>query len=142
MGWRQDARTEIEELKPYFVTKYGWAPRIVEPSGQEMLDLYLTFTSKRLEGRVFGLRIRYLPDWQVAGRREAFVNPQDASDEGPSHWPPADGKTVQGINPRHDPPVICLRGMWGYHSVLHPDRPMGDSTLLILLLELQTVFDQ
>ena len=142
MTWKEDARAEIEGLKPYFVTKYGWAPRTAEPSGQEMLDLFLTFTSKRLGGRVFGLRLRYLPDWQVAGRREAFVNPQQASEEGPEYWPPAAGTTVRGINPRHNPPVICLRGTWGYHSVLHADRPMGDSTLLTLLLELQRVFDE
>jgi hypothetical protein len=140
--WREDARAEIGELKPYFVTKYGWAPRIVEPGGQEILDLHLTLTSKRLAGRVFGLRLRYLPDWQVAGRREEFVNPRETTEEGPAYWPPAEGTSVRGINPRHDPPAICLRGTWGYHSVLHADRPMGDSTLLNLLLELQNVFDE
>ena len=38
--------------------------------------------------------------------------------------------------------LSCLRGAWGYHSVLHADRPMGDSTLLAFLLELQKVLDE
>jgi hypothetical protein len=141
VGWRQDARAEIEGLKPYFMKKYGWVPRIVEPDGQEMLDLYVTFRSKRLGGRLLALRLRYLLDWQVAGRREAFVSPQDPADEGLANWPPQTAN-VRGINPQHDPPVICLRGAWGYHSVLHADQPMGDSTLLTLLLELQVVLDE
>ena len=138
MGWRQDAQAEIEGLKPHFVSKYGWAPRIVESDSQDVLDLYVTFCSKRLDGRVLVLRLRYLPDWQVAGRREAFVSPQDPAVEGITHWP----ANVRGINPQHDPPVICLRGAWGYHSVLHAGQPMGDSTLLTLLLELQVVLNE
>jgi hypothetical protein len=137
--WREDARAESEGLKPYFVQKYGWAPRSAEPDGQDALDLYVTLTSKRLDGQVFMVRLRYLPDWQVAGRRETFVNPQTADEEGTAHWPP---QGVPSINPQHDPPVICLRGVWGYHSVLHADRPMGDSTLLTFLLELQRVLDE
>lgn len=142
VDWRQQARAEIEGLKPYFVTKYGWAPRIVEPAGRDTLDLYITLCSKRLGGRLLALRLRYQPDWQTAGRREAFVNPENPGDEALRHWPPAGHPGIRGINPQHNPPVICLRGTWGYHSVLHADRPMGDSSLLALLIELQKVLNE
>ena len=142
MGWREDARAEIDGLKPYFVSKYGWAPCLIEPEGEDLLDLIVTFRSKRLGGRVFALRLRYQPDWQVAGRRETFVDPEDPCRDGLEHWPPARDAGVRGVNPEHNPPCICLRGVWGYHSVLHPDRAMGDSTLLGLLLELQVVLDE
>lgn len=142
MGWREDARAEIDGLKPYFVSKHGWSPRVIEPEGEDILDLIVTFTSRRLGGRVLALRLRYQPDWQAAGRREAFVDPTDPSRDGLEHWPPAAEPNVRGVNPQHNPPCICLRGAWGYHSVLHAGQPMGDSTLLGLLLELQTVLDE
>jgi hypothetical protein len=37
--------------------------------------------------------------------------------------------------------VICLRGVWGYHSVLHTDKSMEGATLLLFLVELQEVLD-
>jgi hypothetical protein len=142
MAWREDARAEIDGLKPHFVSKHGWSPHVVEHEGADVLDLIVTLRSKRLGGRVLALRLRYQPDWQVAGRREAFVDPDDPSREGPAHWPPARDPNVRGVNPEHNPPCICLRGVWGYHSVLHADRPMGDTTLLGFLLELQKVLDE
>jgi hypothetical protein len=142
VGWREDARAEIDGLKPYFVSKHGWAPRVIEPEDADVLDLIVTFRSKRLGGRVLALRLRYQPDWQVAGRREAFVDPDDPSREGLEHWPPAHDPNVRGVNPRHNPPCICMRGVWGFHSVLHADRPMGEGTLLGFLLELQAVLDE
>jgi hypothetical protein len=142
VGWREDARSEIQGLKTYFVVKHGWSPELVEPEKEERLDLLVAFTSKRLGGRRLLLRLRYLPDWQDAGRREAFVDPDDPSREGLEHWPPAQNPNVPAVNPQHNPPCICLRGTWGYHSVLHVDRPMGDSTLINLLLELQVVLDK
>lgn len=140
MGWREDARGEIDGLKAHFVSKYGWSPRVIEPEdeNEDVFDLVATLRSKRLGGGIFALRLRYLPDWQVAGRREAFVDLSDPSLEGHQHWP----RDVQAIKPEHNPPCICLRGVWGYHSVLHADRPMGDSTLLGFLLELQQVLDE
>lgn len=138
MAWKEEAREEIEALKTYFVEKHGWAPRTVDRDDGDSLDLFVTFTSRRLDGRRFVLRLRYQPDWKVAGRRETFVNPDDPEREGIEHWPVG----ISGINPQHNPPCICLRGAWGYHSVLHTDRPMGDSSLLNLLVELQEVFDQ
>lgn len=142
MGWREDARAEIDGLKGYWVSKCGWSPRVIEPEGQELLDLIVTLGSKRLPGRVLALRLRYQPDWQIAGRREAFVDPDEPASDGLEHWPPARDPNVRGVNPEHDPPCICLRGVWGYHSVLHADRPMGDSTLLDFLLALQWVLDE
>lgn len=142
VGWREDARAEIEGLKPRYVSKYGWSPRVTEPEGEDLIDLIVTLRSKRLDGRLLALRLRYLPDWQVAGRREAFVAPQDPSRDGVEYWPPAREPGVRGVLPEHNPPSICLRGVWGYHSVLHTDKPMGDTTLLAFLLELQKVLDE
>lgn len=142
MGWREDARAEIDGLKPYWVSKHCWSPRVIEPEGEDVLDLIVTLGSKRLAGRILALRLRYQADWQIAGRREAFVDPDDPASEGLEHWPPAGDPNVRGINPMHDPPCICLRGAWGYHSVLHPDRPMDNRSLLDLLLELQWVLNE
>lgn len=141
-GWREDARAEIAALKPHFVAKHRWAPRVIEPDDAEVLDLIVTLTSKRLDARVLSLRLRYQPDWKIAGRREAFVDPSDPDREGLEYWPPAQDPGVRAVNPGHNPPCICLRGVWGYHSVLHTDQPMGSSTLLALLLELQVVLDE
>ena len=138
VSWREDAEAEIAGLKPHFVSRHDWSLSVDEPEGRDELDLIVRLKSKRLDGRLIGLRLRYLPDWQVAGRREAFVDPEDPSREGPEHWP----RNVRAVNPDHNPPCICLRGVWGYHSVLHADRPMGDSTLLDLLLELQKVLNE
>lgn len=138
MGWREDAEAEIADLKPHFVAKHEWSPRVVQHEGKDVLDVLLSFRSARLEGQRFLLRLRYLPDWQIAGRREAFVDPEEPGSEGVKHWPRGFG----AVKPDHNPPCICLRGVWGYHSVLHTDRPMGDSTLLNFLLELQKVLDR
>lgn len=136
MDWRSVARTEIVDLKPYFVEKHGWCPLIVEAEGT--IDLFVTLASRRYPERVFALRLRYQDDWQTAGRRETFVNPDDQGRDGIEYWP----TEVSGVNPKNKPPCICIRGTWCYHSVLHRDRPMGDSTLLRLLLELQTMLDR
>lgn len=141
MGWREDAVAEISGLKPHFVFKHGWSPQLIEP-GEDKLDLVVALTSKRLGGRVLSLRLRYLPDWQIAGRREVFVDPNDPAGEGPMYWPPAENPGVRSILTQNNPRCICLRGTWGYHSVLHTDRPMGENTLLGLLLELQAVLDE
>jgi hypothetical protein len=138
VDWREVARGEIDGLKSYFVSKHGWSPRVIESEDEDVLDLIVTLRSKRLGGCTLALRLRYMPDWQVAGRREAFVDLNDPTLEGPEHWP----RNVRAVNPEHNPPCICLRGVWGYHSVLHTDRPMGDSTLLGFLLELQGVLDE
>ena len=136
MAWRNVARAEIDDLKPHFVEKHGWRPRIVE--SEETIDLFVTLASRRDPERVYALRLRYQDDWQTAGRRETFVNPDDPGRDGIEHWPTG----VSGVNPNNKPPSICIRGTWGYHSVLHRDHPMGDSTLLRLLLELQKMLDR
>lgn len=138
MGWREDALSEIENLKPYWVSKYAWSPDVINYNDEDVLDLLVTLHSQRVAGRRFVLRLRYQPDWQTAGRRESFVNPDDPSVEGVEYWPSG----INAVKPTHNPPCICLRGVWGYHSLLHKERLMGDSTLLSLLLELQTLLDQ
>ncbi len=139
--WRERALAEIKGLKPHWVQKHGWEPEVAQREG--MIDLFVTLRARRLDGKLFVVRLRYLPDWQVSGRREAFVDPDDHGHAGAEFWPPEGG----GINPKHDHngvrvSVICLRGVWGYHSVLHSDRPMDGASLIRLLLELQRVLDR
>jgi hypothetical protein len=135
-AWREEALEEIDALKPYWVAKHAWQPQHVASDGA--IDFYARLQSRRLDGRVFLLRLRYLADWRVAGRRETFVSPDDRTQEGGEFWPPHD--TVRGILPQHSPPAICLKGVWGYHSVLHPSERPDGTTLLGFLLELQGVF--
>jgi hypothetical protein len=136
--WREEALEEITNLKPYWVDKHDWRPDQVV--SDEVLDLFVRMRSGLLGGREFLLRLRYLSDWQTAGRRETFVNPAERTQEGTGFWPPHD--SVRGVLPQHQPPAICLKGVWGYHSVLHPaERPDG-TTLLGFLLELQGVLDE
>ena len=143
MDWLDEAVQEINGLKGHWVTKHGWDPRWVQET--DAIVLYVDMTSKRLDGREFLLRLRYEPDWQEVGRREAFVDlspPHDASAE---FWPPKD--KVRGVLPDHNRngrviSCICLRGVWGYHSVLHPNEGMEGASLLGFLLELQKVMNE
>jgi hypothetical protein len=150
VDWREAALDEIQKLKLRWSERFRWEPCYVEVKGPPgegedegsivAIDLYIRLRGRRLGERTYLLRLQYLPDWQVAGRREAFLNPDDPTQEGTSFWPP--NGTVRGINPANNPPAICLRGAWGYHSVLHPaERPTG-TTLNGLLLELQKVVDE
>jgi hypothetical protein len=135
--WREAALAEVRGLKPHFVTKYMWTPVVTETN--EAVDIVLTLSGKALGDRRHALRLRYLSDWENGGRRETFVDPEDHTVEGRQHWP---GAGIRGVNPDHQPPCICLRGVYGYHSVLHTnERPTG-TTLLGFLLELQAVIDE
>lgn len=136
--WREKALDEITGLKPYWVTKHDW--QLEHTVSDVAIDLRIRMVSRRLGGRALLLRLRYLSDWQVAGRREAFVNPIEPTQEGVQFWPAPD--SVRAILPQNAPPVICLKGVWGYHSVLHSaERPDG-TTLIRFLLELQGVLDE
>lgn len=136
--WRKEAIEEITHLKPYWAVKHGWQPEYV--ASDDAVDLFVRMKSRRLDGREFLVRLRYLSDWRVAGRREAFVNSEDRDEDGLVFWPPEG--SVRGVNPQHQPPAICLRGCWGYHSVLHAAERPDRTTLLGFLLELQRVFDE
>jgi hypothetical protein len=145
--WREAALSEIAALKPHWVAKHSWGPRTVER--EDAIDLYTSFRGTRLgeREREHVLRLRYRPDWQVAGRRETFVDPEQPEREGREFWP-AEG-AVRGVNPNYRidgqvafTPCICLRGAWGYHSVLHSNESAEGSSLLGLLLELQEVIDE
>jgi hypothetical protein len=141
--WREDARAEIEALKPHFVDKHGWQPEIAE--SEEAVDLFVRLRGRRFPGQEYLLRLRYLPDWQQAGRHEAFVDPDDHEHADSEFWPPEGN----GLNPnyRRQPtepviPCICLRGVWGFHSLLHTEQPMDETaTLQRFLVELQRVMD-
>jgi hypothetical protein len=138
--WRKEARAEIAALKPYYVRKHGWQVEIAE--NEKAVDLFVRLRGRRYPNKEFLLRLHYLPDWQEAGRREAFVDPDDRAHADPEFWPSAESP----LNPNYQhngklTPVICLRGVWGYHSVLHPGEPMDGATLLLFLVELQEVLD-
>ena len=142
--WREEALDEIEALKPYWIYKHGWDPRVVE--GDDAVDLFVHLRGMRLGGETYLLRLRYQSDWQTAGRREAFVDPKQSSQAGLEFWPP---EGIRGINPKHRPdpegpivPCICLRGAWGYHSLLHANENAEGTSLLTFLLELQEVIDE
>lgn len=139
--WREDARAEIAALKPRYVKKHGWQPETVET--EEAVDLFVRLVGRRFPEKEYLLRLRYLPDWREAGRRETFVDPDDREHADPKFWP----REGNGLNPNYQHngalmPVICLRGVWGYHSVLHADRPMDGTSLLLFLVELQRVMDR
>lgn len=145
MDWREIALAETRTLKPYFLEKHGWRPVIVEAS--DIVDVIVCLHGRRFAAREYALRLRYLPDWQVAGRREAFVDPSDHTSDGLEHWPP--DQTIRGINPAYRPqpngpvlPCVCLHGVYGYHSILHPNERATNTTLLGFLLELQAVIDE
>jgi hypothetical protein len=138
--WRDEALAEIAALKPYYVEKHAWQPGLVDSEGE--VDLFVRLRGRRFPGKEYLLRLRYLPDWRQAGRREAFVDPDDREKAGPRFWPPEGN----GLNPNHQhngvlTPAICLRGVWGFHSVLHADQSMDGASLLRFLVELQKVMD-
>lgn len=138
MDWRNKAIEEVEGLKPHWVSKHGWSPTIEETDGGKALDLFIRLKSRRHPEGAFLLRLRYQSDWETAGRRETFVDPEQPKITGPQHWP----TETRGVLATQNPPAICLRGTYGFHSVLHADRPMGETSLLDLLLELQRVMDE
>lgn len=145
-GWAEEAVAEITSLKPHWVAKHLWNPRHVihkadgETGEVSAVDLFVDLQGGRLGDKIYLLRLRYLPDWRQAGRREGFVNPEDPNHEAPEFWPP--NGSVRSLNPSHSPPAICLRGVWGYHSVLHTSERPDGTTLLGFLLELQKVIDE
>ncbi len=143
MGWREAALAEATSLKPYYVGKYGWKPEVVD-AGAEVIYLFVHLRGRRFPDQEYLLRLRYQPDWQKAGRREAFVDADDRDQAGPEFWPPQGAP----LNPTYMhngvlTPAICLRGVFGFHSVLHTERPMEteDAGLLHFLVELQKVMD-
>src|SRR5687768_9871064 len=116
--WRQRARSEIRGVKEFWSRRYGWSPEIRNAGPETIdrpIDLYVRFSRK---DRVFVLRLRYQEDFETAGRREAFVDPEDWRLTGPQFWP----HDVAAVKATHNPPSICLEGTWGFHSVLHKER--------------------
>lgn len=127
---------DIASLKASWVMKHRWAASAAQVT--DATDLYIEFRRKREPDRRYVLRLRYQSGWKGAGRREEFVNPSDYSDCGPQYWP----QNVDGINPTHNPPAICLKGSWGYHSVLHTGESAEGTSLNRFLKELQQVMDR
>ena len=135
MRWSDAATEEIAGLNPRLFEKHGWAPAVSRTG--DHVDLFASFRiGSSRAGHV--LRLRYLEDWQAAGRRETFVNPADLAQEGGEWWP----RGVAGVNPDHSPPAICLHGFWGFHSVLHPGGAPAERPLSAMLRDLQTQFSR
>lgn len=132
MDWREEARAEIRGIKAIWATKYGWAPEVKDQENDDHLDLYVRLTARKSE-RVFVLRLRYQSDFETAGRREAFLDPENIEREGSQFWPTG----VSGFNPTNNPPTICLEGTWGFHSHHHRDRDGRRANLNRLLMDIQ-----
>lgn len=130
MDWRETAHGEIQSIKPHWVQRYGWSPSLRECG--EHIDLYVHLNSCTLE-RTFVLRLRYEHDFELAGRREDFVDPDNLQVEGAQFWPAG----VSGFNPGNNPRTICLEGTWGFHSLHHKERDPGAANLNKLLMEVQ-----
>lgn len=130
MDWRTNALAEIRGIKPHWGQRYGWAPVVRERDG--CIELFVRFNSRKL-GRTFTLRLRYQNDFETAGRREAFVDPENLDVEGLEFWPPEKG----AFKRNHNPPAICLEGTYGFHSHLHKDRDGRQANLNRLLIEIQ-----
>jgi hypothetical protein len=137
--WRQKALAEIKTIKPAWAAKYGWDPEVREDDG--CIDLVVRLTRRAASTRPpsrFVLRLRYQSDFETAGRREAFVNPENLAEEGPQFWPSG----VRGFNPTNSPATICLEGTWGFHSFHHRERDGRRANLNRLLLEIQKCLNE
>ncbi len=136
MDWRQKALQEVQSIKPFWATKYGWNPSVREETEQIHLNVRFTRRGQPDQSpgrREFVLRLTYTADYETAGRKEAFVNPENLDEEGVAFWP----EGVKGVNPTQNPATICLEGTWGFHSHHHRDRDGRVARLNRLLLELE-----
>jgi len=143
VDWKEAATEDVASLKSRFANKYKWQPEVQSDDGR--LDLYIRLTGKRLNGKQYLLRLRYLPDWEKVGRREDFVNPEQPEEFGRRFWPP--NGAVRGINPDYDrngviTPSICIKGVFGYHSVLHAAEPPDGTSLTWFLVHLQAAINE
>ena len=141
-GWRERAVAEIDSIKPRWAKRYGWQPRTVISEPDENgdvphVDLLVSFTGTRTGEKRFLLRLRYGPEYETEGRREAFVNPENAEEESIQFWP----QSVDAIKATHSPPVVCLEGTWGFHRVLHKERDARVAKINKLLQEIQRCLD-
>jgi hypothetical protein len=135
--WRERARKEIEGIKPYWNEQYGWDPHLED--GLDAIDLFVRFSEAQPSGatpRTYLLRLRYQSDFETAGRREAFVNPDKRTEEAPGFWPSSGGGVF-----RSNESQICLEGTFGFHSHLHRERDGRVANLNRLLMEIQKILN-
>jgi hypothetical protein len=138
--WREEALAEIRSIKSAWACRYRWDPK-VEPRDAGPIDLYVHFCrAAPEEGRaptLYVLRLRYESDFKTAGRREAFVNPENLEEEGTQYWPTG----VRAINTGTTPHFICPEGTYGFHSVHHRERDGRAAYINKLLMEIQQCLD-
>lgn len=132
-SWREAALAELAGIKPQWSSRYGWRPKVVEADNHIDLFVWLSRPCEDAEKEHFVLRLRYQADFETAGRRESFLNPEDLPTEGRQFWP----KGLPAFKESHNPPAICLEGTFGFHSVLHRDRDGRRARLNKLLMEIQ-----
>jgi hypothetical protein len=137
LEWQRTALAEIASVKPRFIEKHGWQLRVVEDT--DRVTLYVRLRHKHHRERVRMLRLVYGPGFPGERPREGFVNPEDPDQEGLEFWID-DGEGAFKL--KHNPPVICLEGTWGFHHELHRDRDPRRSSLNKLLLETQQCLDK
>ena len=79
--WHGEALDEIGALKPYYVAKHGWQPEVAE--SEEAIDLFVRLRAAASRTRRSCCGCATCPTGSEAGRREAFVNPDDRDRRGP-----------------------------------------------------------
>src|SRR5438093_12374373 len=93
--WRDEALAEIRQIKPRWAENYGWSPTIeAGDDDADHIDLFVRLC-RRWPGQQpadeppkwYVLRLRYQADFNTAGRREQFVDPDNWTKEGPADWP-------------------------------------------------------
>jgi len=132
-GWREETHADIASISPAWARRYGWDLRTDE--SDDHIDLFV-----RLSGgdHTLLLRLRYQEDFQSAGRREEFCDPDDPSRCGPEYWP----RNTRGFTSTDGRRCICLAGTWGFHRLLHPERDdAAQTTVGRLLIEIQQLLN-
>lgn len=137
--WKDSALAEISTIKSRWSERFGWAPAVRREA--DRIDLFVRFSRRRNADEQYVLRLRYPHDFRTAGRREAFVDPDDYDGEGLEFWPRG-VRSLKLHEGNSKPPMICLEGTWGFHSHLHRDRDGRRAKLNQLLMELQACMDE
>ena len=131
---RGRARRGALGLKPHFVAKYRWAPVVIDT--EEAVDIVVTLSGKALGDRPQALRLRHLPDWEIAGRRETFVDPEDHAVEGRQFWP---SNGIRGITPTICRPASACAGSTAITPSCTATSAQRARCLLGFFLELEAV---
>ncbi len=137
-AWKKQAQAEIASVKEHFINLHGWV--ITSEEALERITLFVRLRHTNHPERIRVLKLEYGPEFPQVRPREGFVDPNDYQKDGLEFWID-DSQQKQAFKREHNPPVICLEGTWGFHSVLHKERDPMRASLNKLLLEIQQCFD-